>query len=701
MRVTVSRALLGPLALVMTLGLLGSAGPVGAEPRDEPAGPGSAGVGDPYWPRDGNGGYDVDHYDLDVRYRPGTGRLSGVATISARSTQALSRFNLDLAGLRVDDVTVDGRPARWDRRGQELRITPRRPVADDTDFVVAVTYAGRPGRAGRSRLDEGWIPLPDGAIVAGEPHSATSWFPVNDHPTDRARYTFRVRVPAALSVVANGRLEGTEEHGRTTTWTWRAHEPMASYLTTVGIGDYDVTTYAEDGLLFHDAVDGALPGKLSAPSTGSRLAIAPGSNDAYQRLARRIDVPQEGATISFDLARDTEPGFDYVFVEAHTVGQDDWTTLRDLNGHTSQGTGRQCATWSDERPFILEHYQTQRRRSCRPVGPTGEWWAADGASDGVERWEVDLGAYAGSEVEVSITYLTDGSFRGAGVTVDDVQVSTGAGSTSFEEGLEGWTVPGPPEGDAANRTDWRVGGVDDVPGGVGEKARRALARQPEIVRFLAGVLGEYPWRDVGGIVEDADIGFALETQTRPVYESGFFDSLAGGSSIVVHELAHQWFGDSLTVRRWKHIWLNEGFASYAQWLWSEEEGRASAARIAWRTWRSSPPSSGFWDLRIGAPGRTNMFDGAVYSRGALTLHALRVRVGDETFFRILRGWATQRAGQSVTTRQFIRYAERESGRDLGGLFRRWLFTSERPDFPGGRPADDRGKVLVVPLVAHR
>ncbi len=685
----------------MTLGLQVPGGAVGAEPSDEPAGPGSSGVGDPYWPRDGNGGYDVDHYDLDVRYRPGSGRLSGVATISARSTQALSRFNLDLAGLRVDDVTVDGRPARWDRRGQELRITPRRSVTDDTDFVVAVTYAGRPGRAGQSQFDEGWIPLPDGAIVAGEPHSATSWFPANDHPTDRARYTFRVRVPSTLSVMANGRLEGTEEHGRTTTWTWRAEEPMASYLTTVGIGDYDVTMYDEDGLRFHDAVDAALPGRLSAPSTGSRLAIAPGSNDAYQRLARRIDVPRGGATISFDLARDTEPGFDYVFVEAHTVGQDDWTTLRDLNGHTSQRTGRQCATWSDERPFILEHYQTQRRRSCRPVGPTGEWWAAAGAGDGIERWEVDLGAYAGSEVEVSITYLTDGSFRGAGVTVDDVQVSTGAGSTSFEEGLEGWTVPGPPQGDAANRTDWRVGGVDDVPGGVGENARRALARQPEIVRFLAGVFGEYPWRDVGGIVEDAGLGFALETQTRPVYESGFFASVSGGSSIIVHELAHQWFGDSLTVDRWKHIWLNEGFASYAQWLWSEEEGRASAARLAWRTWRSSPPSSGFWDLRIGAPGRDNIFDGAVYSRGALTLHALRVRVGDETFFRILRGWATERAGQSVTTRQFIRYAEKTAGRDLDGLFRRWLFTSERPDFPGGRPADDRRKVLDVPLVAHR
>ncbi|WP_157520082.1 M1 family metallopeptidase [Nocardioides dokdonensis] len=698
---TVSRALLGPLALVLAVALSGAAGPVAAGLPDGGAGPGSPGIGDPYWPRDGNGGYDVDHYDLDLRYRPGSKQLSGVSTISARSTRALSRFHLDLVGMQVTHVNVDGRPARWDRRGQELRITPRRAISRDTDFAVAVTYAGRPGRAGQGRFDEGWISLPDGAIVAGEPHSATSWFPSNDHPTDRARYTFRIEVPAALSVVANGRLEGTEEHGRTTTWTWRADEPMASYLTTVGIGDYDVTTYEEDGLRFHDAIDAGLPGRLSSPSTGTRLAVARGSNNAYQRLARRIEVPPDGATMAFDLARDTEPGFDFVFVEAHTVGRDDWTTLRDLGGHTSSRTGRQCATWSEERPFIVEHYQSQRRRSCRPVGPTGEWWAASGAGDGIERWEVDLGPYAGSEVEVSITYLTDGSFRGAGVTVDDVEVSAGVGSTSFEGGLEGWTVPGPPEGDAANRTDWRVGSTDDVPAGVGEKARRALARQPEIVRYLSGLFGEYPWRDVGGIVEDSGVGFALETQTRPVYESGFFASVSGGSSLIVHELAHQWFGDSLTVKRWKHIWLNEGFASYTQWLWSEAEGRASAAELAWRSWRSMPQGSDYWDLRIGAPGRDNLFDGAVYNRGALTLHALRVRVGDETFFRILQGWPTARAGQDVTTRQFVRYAERVAGRDLDGLFRRWLFTPKRPDFPGARPSADRRTVRDVPVVAHR
>ena len=168
-----------------------------------------------------------------------------------------------------------------------------------------------------------------------------------------------------------------------------------------------------------------------------------------------------------------------------------------------------------------------------------------------------------------------------GVFLDDVAVSSGPGSTGFEDDgdtLDGWTVPGPPEGSPGNETDWIAGTVADAPPTPGEIAAGSFAREPEIIAFLSGIFGRYPFSAAGGIVDDVQgLGFALENQTRPVYAPDFFDSPESGDSVVVHELAHQWTGDSLAVAAWQHIWLNEGFATYAEWLWSEREGLGTAA----------------------------------------------------------------------------------------------------------------------------
>ena len=147
--------------------------------------------------------------------------------------------------------------------------------------------------------------------------------------------------------------------------------------------------------------------------------------------------------------------------------------------------------------------------------------------------------------------------------------------------------------------------------------------------------------------------------------------------MVVHELAHQWFGDSLAVRRWKHIWLNEGFATYAEWLWQEREGIITAQR-QFRNLSSIPPRDPFWHLEIGDPGPDALFDFPIYMRGAMTLHRLRQRVGDDDFFQILRRWHRSRAGGNVATAGFIRLAERISGRNLDPLFDAWLFTASKP-----------------------
>jgi aminopeptidase N len=213
----------------------------------------------------------------------------------------------------------------------------------------------------------------------------------------------------------------------------------------------------------------------------------------------------------------------------------------------------------------------------------------------------------------------------------------------------------------------------------GDIAAGSLARQDEILGFLSREFGRYPFSTSGGIVDDYDnLFFALETQTRPVYSKLFFTDPASGDSVVVHELAHQWFGDSVAVAAWQHIWLNEGFATYAEWLWSEDQGLGTTQEIFDAYYNGIPTDDPFWDVVIGDPGVEFLFDNAVYYRGAMTLHTLRKQVGDADFFRIIRTWAATKAGGNGTTPEFIALAERISGQQLDKLFDVWLFTPGRP-----------------------
>ena len=672
------------LATTLAAGLVATAVPTAAQADGRRFTPGAAGIGDPYFPLDGNGGYDVRHYDLELAYDPATDRLDGVATITARATQDLSSFDLDLDGLTVRSVTVDGHRARWRRDGQELVVTPRRGLRDGDRYTTVVRYDGVPQTIEDPLLGvSGFLHTDDGAVVAGQPHVAATWFPVNDHPSDRASYALHVTAPTGLDVVSNGRLAGKRARGDRTRWTWEAADPMASYLVTLAIGDYDVTTRRDRGVRYLDAVDPDLSVPFAAPLTGSRFLYSGQADSSWKRLVRTVDVPAGGATLGFDVARDTEQDWDYFFVEARTAGGDDWTTLPDTNGHTTQDTGASCTGgWQETHPATTR-YQTiaSDLASCDPTGTSGAWWAASGSSGGYEHWSIDLSAYAGRQVEVSLSYASDSAFQLPGVAVDDVVVSTGAGTTSFEDDgdtLDGWTVAGPPAGSPGNDNDWESSTADAIPT-VGDVVEASLAREPEIVRFLSDTFGRYPFKDAGAIVpDDFRLSFALETQTRPVYSPAFFTDTVNGNSVLVHELAHQWFGDDLTVRRWQHIWLNEGFATYAEWLWSEHEGLASA-QDSFDLYASIPAdATGFWDLTIGDPGADRLFDAPVYLRGAMTLHALRQRIGDRAFFRLLHRWADQRSGRTVTTDQFVALAEKVSGQDLGDFFTTWLFTADKP-----------------------
>ncbi|HEX3201249.1 MAG TPA: M1 family peptidase, partial [Actinomycetes bacterium] len=180
--------------------------------------PGSPGLGDPFFPLAGNGGYDVAHYTLRLRYDPATRHLDGAATIRAVATQDLSRFDLDLRGFRISRLSVNGRAASFTRHGQELAVTPAKGLPAGRPFRVVVHYAGVPAViTDPDESIEGWVPTDDGAFVVNEPQGSPGWYPVNDNPQDKATYTFRVTVPRGLTVMANGVLASrTSAGGRTT-----------------------------------------------------------------------------------------------------------------------------------------------------------------------------------------------------------------------------------------------------------------------------------------------------------------------------------------------------------------------------------------------------------------------------------------------------------------------------------------------------
>ena len=234
---------------------------------------GATGGGDPYFPRQGNGGYDVGHYDLAVGYTPASKRLTGVAKIAATATQDLSRFDLDLRpNLVVSQVLVDGRAARFSQPAslqQELVITPVALLHSGRAFTVQVTYAGpaKPTTDDDGSLD-GFIPTSDGAFVASEPQGSPTWFPCNDVPTDKATYTLAITTPSTVVAIGNGTRVGSTTGDGTTTSVWAMTYPVSTYLVTATIGKFRVTTGTTPrGVPYLNAV-------TADQATGSRAAIA-------------------------------------------------------------------------------------------------------------------------------------------------------------------------------------------------------------------------------------------------------------------------------------------------------------------------------------------------------------------------------------------------------------------------------------------
>lgn len=443
--------------------------------------PGADEIGDPYFPGLGNGGYDAQHYTLDLTVDMDTNVIDAVTTMEAVALQDLSDFNLDFIGFEISAISVNEAEAEFARRGRELQITPEEPLAEGDTFTVAVSYSGIPneGRTDQRSFSLGWNRYEAGVYVASEPNGSARWFPVNDHPRDKATFTFEVTVPEPYVVAANGLLQDTIREDGLTTYIWSTEHLMSSYLATVNIAE---------------------------------------------------------------------------FVEQTSEGPDG---------------------------LVIRNYFPAR--------------LADDASPVFER--------------------------------------TG-----------------------------------------------------DMIAYFSEIFGPYPFEAYGVVVADTPLFFALETQTMSLFGSeivpgALADIVSNWSmpeGVVAHELAHQWFGNSVTLTNWQDIWLNEGFATYASALWFEHTQGEEVFEDIMRGYYAAVEDQGFTP---GDPGVNRLFGQGVYPQGAWTLHALRLRVGDEVFFDILRTYAQRFQYGNATTADFIDVAEEISGLNLVPLFRAWLYLGDVPPVP--------------------
>ena len=291
---------------------------------------GAAGAGDPYFPHQGNGGYDVGHYNLRLTYDPATRHLRGKARIKAVTTKRLATFDLDFRrALQVKSVRVNGHAAVFTQPAglkQELVVRPSHRLAKGRPFVVVVRYAGTP----KAVTDpdgslEGWVATKDGAFVVGEPQGSPGWFPCNDTPRDKATYDFRVRVPRGLTAVANGDLVSTKSKHGWTRFHWHNAEPMSTYLATATVGKFRVRTgVTPGGVPYYIALDptvakrarpvvdklpaitdylASLYGPYPFSSTGAIVDNAPKVGYALETQTKPIyDSPPDELTLAHEAA---------------------------------------------------------------------------------------------------------------------------------------------------------------------------------------------------------------------------------------------------------------------------------------------------------------------------------------------------------------------------------------------------------------
>ena len=419
-------ALLLPLLLV--------AGALAAPAVGAPsARPGSRSGGDPYFPRQGNGGYQVTSYDIAIGYTPKTKRLTGAVTVHARTTQALSRFDLDLRrNLHVSSVRVNGRAAHFKQPAklvQELVVTPRKAIGKGAALTVVVHYAGKakPITDPDGSLD-GFITTGDGAFVASEPQGSPTWFPVNNIPRDKATYRVSITVPRGLKAVSNGRLVGVTRHAKTATWRWALATPVSDYLVTATIGNFDVRTgKTPAGIPYYLAV---APRERKAFTVLKKL---PAIVDYFSTVYGRYPFAQTGAIVDhahkvgYALETATRPVFDRApdvqtlsHELAHQWFGDDVTVRQWRDIWLNEGFAEFSSWLWDEHAGIKTAAKHLDELLAIPASRTSEWNPPPGRPGSAE------GIFSGSVYD-----------RGAG-TLQALREKLG--DATFFQILRGWLV---------------------------------------------------------------------------------------------------------------------------------------------------------------------------------------------------------------------------------------------------------------------
>lgn len=360
---------------------------------------GAVGAGDPYFPRQGNGGYRVEHYGLKIGYWPATHHLSGQVHIVGHATQLLARFDLDLRrSMRASSVRVNGVLAAWAQppaEVQELVITPARPVQPGQRLVVDVRYGGTVQHViDPDGSPDGFIVTSDGAMVANEPQGAPTWFPVNDTPRDKATYRVSVTVPRGLVAVSNGAFEGTSTSNGRTTWRWAIGKPISSYLVTATIGKFTVRRgTTRSGIPYFDAFDPAE--QAAAMPVVSRL---PRIVDFFSREYGPYPFGWTGAIVDharfvgYALETATRPVFDRapdVLTLAHELAHqwfgDDVTLRYWRDIWLNEGFAEFSSwLWDEHRGATTAHQHLQQLLSI-PASATGIWLPPPGRPGGAAK----------------------------------------------------------------------------------------------------------------------------------------------------------------------------------------------------------------------------------------------------------------------------------------------------------------------------